>query len=705
MPIPRISQMGNICEKCKYFVDVYAKGEAMIMNMKIKRREAGFYICIGILAVLFTSVFSDIISSKVYNKVHYENITVVADGWDGLESNKSKIVDPYYSKDTEYEKLEYSSYNMEELEQAVVENKGFSVVEEGNARALIPEYEGAYIVFRFPVYPTSCLKFKIDPEVGGYQVYKGNEWVRSFGEYERGIESVNYFMFSLKEVFYIYIWYAFFYIVVWGLLFIMGIICCEIVSMLRKQKAKRKTKIFNTMVIGVFHFLYTCFTYNQNVERFAVGEGADAFYYMFPRYLDETGKLSFGVYLSNTYTFRGFIPHILAIMNNTIAAFLKLDVMYVHFFVFSILIAISFGFIIPMMAECIFESKDIKASPIIMYLLFSLFWRSHFFYYLTDIPAALMAIDSIAYMVYGLKNVEKSNKSFVIAGVFMGGAIGYRSAYSYVAYVALLVFIVIVFKYTHVDKKRKLKKVAGLLLLWTVGVIIVCWPQGIINIKRGHIGLFPYDGGFAYSIEDGETASLMETSFSGGIHSYQFMHQEGADKQELSIDGPLYAGKDYYLIKDILFLILARPKEFFSGYAKKLFWALSAGYESTYMPAPFLVRYSAEMVDFLSILNYLLLWNVLYHIFANEYKDKVGDKYLNIILIGALLSNVLPQGLLHIERRYFLFFYMLIYFYNSYIILKVKDYRKMLNVRYILCASIFSICCYSAKVTLQLNFL
>lgn len=686
---------------------------AVKFGLKVKKREIEFYICIGILAILFTTVFSGTISAKVFERAHYIDIAVVAEGWDGREKNESKIIDPYYLADegtisnTKEGKLEYSSYGLEQLENTVVLNEGFSVEEEDGIRALVPEYEGAYIVFKLPVYPTTCIGLQIDPETGGFGIYKNGEWIRSFGYYERGSET-NYFMFSTNELIYIYVWYVFYYIMIWGVLYISGVIFCEIISLLRRYRSEKGVmppyvKLWNAMIIGVFHFGYTCFTYSRNVERFMVGEGADAFYYMYPNYLDEAGGLSPGAYIGTTYPMRGYIPHAFAIVNNTIADFMNIDVMYIHFLLFAVLIGVSLGFIIPQMAECVLEKKCARVVPVIMYFLFMLFWRSHFFYYLTDVPAAILALDSIAYLVQGLK--DKSYKNFIFAGVFMGGAIGYRSAYSYVAYTALLICIIVIFKKDKEGIKKKIRKNLFYIICWGIGAVMILWPQGIINSKRGHAGIFPYDGGWAYSAEDGNTASLMETSFSGGLHAYQFMHVDGADKQTLNIDTPLYASKSLYLVKDMILMIFAQPKEFFSGYVKKLFWALSADYEAAYMSAPFPEKYSSEMIGFLSILNYLLLWNVLSHIFRGGFFDKTKEKCINLLLVGALISNVFPQGLLHIERRYFMFFYMIVYFYNAYSVFEVEDYKKIANIRYVIGACVFSICCYSIKATLQLNFL
>lgn len=663
------------------------------LNQKIAQRKIAkifadinksIILCICVLSIFFSLAFSELISDWVISKVHYSSITILASEWLVENGDKGEI------------RCDASIMG------TVFNNNGFGIsLSDQNCLVLRPQFDGAEISFELPIYPNIHLTFEPGEEDGAFLFLKNGNYIRTIATYERENHLINYYPFSLHELLYIYIWYIFFYIIITCFIFafILGTLILGR-KLTNKFQLNRKAKISSFVVLSLIYFFYLAINYYFQFELFQVSEIADAYYYMHPIYWDSEGHFSLQTYIDSSYSFRGYIQHLIAIIGQTVCNILKIDVMYFYFLLWAILIGGSICFIIPKLYETIFNKNAPFLSPIIMYTVFFLFWRAHGFYFLSDIPAAFLALNALTHIIIAL-NKEHNKKELMLAGVYIGGAAGFRSAYSYIAYA--FVFICII---KDIVQYRKLSKYAiaqGLIRsgMFCIGLFMILWPQIIINKARGHLGLFPYDQGWMYDAENGEVVSLMEFSFSFGLHSYQFMSNADADQQLKLIDNSLYEAKELYKIKDILYIILDNPRNFFVGYLKKIFWAISAGYETAYSAPPI----SNWQYNLLIILNYLLLWNVLFHLFVGKLFKKRQEYIITIILLCGLFLNVVPQGFLHIEKRYFLFSYLLIYLYNSFFLFEAGNSKTILNFKYCSGAILFSAICYAFRMTVQYNFL
>lgn len=636
-----------------------------------------------ILAVFFSLAFSELINGLVMERVSYKTITIKSVDWDTDDMDKGQIV------------------CSAEMIETIKSNNGYEIIPSTNSMSILrPLFEGAEVSFEMQVYPNMYITFEMGTDDGGFQCFKDGVYIRNIGDIEREKHIINYYVFSVPDLIYIYIWYIMFYIIISCLIFVLLNVILKIGNKLKTNYVfDKKEKLIGFIVIASFYFFYVSINYYKNFDLFQVVEGADAYYYMHPTYLDANGAFSLETYINTTYAFRGYIPHIIALIGNGVADFFHMDVMYFYFFFCALLIGGSISFVIPQLYEVTFKKKVSILSPIVFFFIFMLFWSGHSFYFMSDIPAAFLGVDALAFFVRAL-NGEKDGKHILATGICIGAAAGFRNAYAYIGYIFILICI---FKDIFQNKKLMMKNVISNIkrvVIFGIGIIIVLWPQAIINRERGHLGIFPYDGGYLYDIDDAEVISLKEWSFSHGMHRYNLSSDPDIDEQFKMIDGSLYVGKTNYKMNDILYIILSRPKEFFTGFLKKVFWALSVEYEVIYGG----LNIPQWQVSLLIIINYLLLYNTLSHMIVGKCFDKKSEKFINMIIILGLLLNVVPQGLLHIERRYFLFFYLLVYLYNSYFLVESGNFKKILSVRYSVSAVIFCAFCYAFRMTIQSNF-
>ena len=335
---------------------------------------------------------------------------------------------------------------------------------------------------------------------------------------------------------------------------------------------------------------------------------------------------------------------------------------------------------------------------LLTYAIFFLFWNNFYFFALTDIPAAMFAISGIAWMLEGIR--EEKNKHIFLGSIFLGISVNYRNAYNYVLYFTIFWMVLEI-----VQKKKKacLKKVAAVSGCVIVGILLVSWPQAVINFERGHIGLFTYDSGWIYDARSGNIISALKSDITTALHQYNvFSDPRNRDIQLFQIDQPYYTDK-YYSLGDMVYIILANPLQFLLGYAKKVFWAFSIGIESAYGA----IQFPYYIKEFAKLFHFYLIGNFIYILFSDKLLKYFKIKN-RIWFIGMGAVTVALQGALHIEKRYFLFYFLLIYFANGFLLSNFLQDKKIngqgVSCKYIFSITVFVFAGYVLEKLIEYNF-
>lgn len=673
---------------------------------------------IGIVSILLCMIFSYLVSDWVYmNVVKYHQISVSVNSSLEDGENNPRLLDNMYEENFDgitnaIDSKLYGFYNFEQLKDSVIDSQDVKVVEADESEYGYGYIEfmsaDSYLILELPVYPNTCLTFTDENNSFGISINdKEIGFERVIGALEQTystLSTLKIYLYNEKGCVYIYIYTIFAYVILFISFGCIILIICKMFSFLLcgnnfLNGECNPPKMF--LIIFLSYVAFTAITYKMNSEKFLVGPGSDAYYYMNPLAWDENGNFSLEVMANYLYSFRGYLSILPALCFNPIASLLGIDVMYLYFILYGIIVAFTMSVALPKLFESLTDRKAANIMCLFAYILFSLFWVNFYFYALTDIPSAMAAMCGLAYLFDYLKN-NKYSKVF-LSGLFIGIAIGYRSAYSYVFYM-MLIWLIIRLAINIYKKEIHVNQLFKCVLMMTCGMVLILLPQFVLNIERGHIGIFPYDGGCLYDMNALNVVGFTWADFTGGMHSYGYgTTTQNGDLQLAQIDQYYYMDK-YYTFKDLLYLVLSNPLNFFMGYFKRLFWAMSIGVVSAYSGLSFPKWWSTSV----SLVYYVLLGNVI-----NLFINKKLDKYFNItgrkLCIFLAVVTIVIQNMCHIEKRYFMVFQLFIFFLNAFIVMDyckdmVKDNRKI-SLKYIFTMLIFVCGCYTLKQTIYYNFL
>lgn len=668
-----------------------------------------------LLAFFWTLLLSGIVADIVYSHVRYDEVTFKTYAYDWKGGSSVKIIDNNYREErniTESYYRKYRSPSWSSIIDNVQENKGFTLVTGDkkfeNFSYFEADSEGACIIFRVPVYPTTSFTVLVGDNQYGISIENSaGEKIRDIGIGENYSDE-GYLccaVFSAKDYGYIFLQYFITYAILFIFILLVLVIFWRMFLYILHNWSfcSKLSPLIMFFLIAGFQFIYVSIRYFINPGAYEVTEMADAYYYMHPIVRNPDGQISIKTFVDGMYAFRGYIPSIIAAVCNSISARSGINIMLFYFILYAVISAFTFAVCMPLLYESLTDNKATNVSVLLSYVLFFIFWEGFLCFYLSDIPAALFAVCAIAFGSYGIRGGKKERIYYLFSGLFIGMAGGYRSAYSIVAYG--LWVVIIIRKVCACRKKgaakEKLLKPMLPVLMFGIGAIIILLPQFLINVYKGHIGFFPFNSGWKIDAHTGSIMTLTESSFTEGLHRYNFMGSDNGDKQLWLIDS-MFCTNRYYSIKEILYLLLTHPLEFIVGYCKKLFWAMSASSETIYTPGP-----SVVIRDFMRMLNYFLVGTMLYALGRGKNNLYASKKIKILYILGAALT-IFPQAILHIERRYFLFYFLLIYFYVGFIVLnglihgKNKDH--FFDNRYFIGIIAFIIFSFAASNTILYSF-
>lgn len=672
----------------------------------------------GVLTLMLCMVFAHSVSDYIYTNFT-KSVQVVIDVPHFLDDgiNNPRVIDNYYVEDTDgipdiVTEKKYGFYNFEQLKKTVVLSNDIKIVEADQSEIGYGYFEflseNAYIVLDLPRYPNTCLTISCDNNIYALSI-KDDKGIfeREIGEpentqYEHN--SVRIYPFSESGSGHIYVYYIVIYVLLYMALFVAVQILIEAVKYLlcKNRVLNKETNVWRGVFLFILlsYVIFTAAVYPQHREAFQNIEGSDAYYYMYPQVWDDNGNFSIQVAADYLYTFRGYFPIVFGLCTNFFSSLLGVDVMYFYFLFNGVLVAFTLGVAVPKLYKALTGREATNGMCLMMYLLFFLFWHNYFFYALTDISAAMFAMSGVSYS-FAFLNERKKGDLF-LGGFFLGWSICYRAAYTYVLYILAGWIVVELFWRKH--KKEILWRDVANIGMLCLGIVVICWPQFILNCLRDHVGLFPYNSGWAYDMNSQQGIDATWHDFTSGLHQYQIAMAQNKDVQLAKIDQYYYMNK-FYSFRDLLFLLLNNPIEFLMGYLKRLFWALSVTAEIAY---PRVFSWTEWQDIIVRMLNYVLLGNVIYSFFQKRADAYMKNK-IKILTACLAVSTICIQNLVHIEKRYFLIFHLFIYFLNTFILLDYcKDLiskKNKLSMRYVFAMMFWTCVCYTAFRTISDNFL
>ena len=185
--------------------------------------------------------------------------------------------------------------------------------------------------------------------------------------------------------------------------------------------------------------------------------------------------------LKRSYTFRGYITFAIPAIAQMIGTYLRVNSHWLFTMINNFFITILLVYIVPEIYNQISEKKAKNYHILILFFIFSFFWKGVYYSGLFDILGAVFLLWMI------LKIMKRKNKKDIfLAGIFGGIAALGRGNYVWTIVILFLVKILY-----DLIKTKKIS-LLNIFLFWA-GIVLICLPQIKINYDLGHIGLFPFD--------------------------------------------------------------------------------------------------------------------------------------------------------------------------------------------------------------------
>ncbi|WP_312103021.1 hypothetical protein [Pygmaiobacter massiliensis] len=608
-----------------------------------------------------------------------------------------------------------------QMKSLIVENQGFQIVEPDKSEYGFGYFEStepsAFITFNLPLWPETVITTMPG---GAYQVEVGIgtdvvSWVPHIAADDDSTISVYPFHNSNNAYLGMYIKFIFFYALLVGTIFaILYTIYVFLISVSKKNKiCFGYHPIALCCTIFFILFVWLSVTFQADPMRFAVKPPADAAYYMYPSFFDESGKFSLEFYVSTTMAHRGYYQQIVSLICNLLSTLLQIRPEYCHFFITSILVAVVFGIAIPEIYRVLTNRNPTNFSAIINFLLFFFYWRYLAIFVLSDIPSCMFAFGGCAFYLKGLK--EGKYRCILAAGALASCAANYRSTYKLQIYLFAILPLVL---YLAKRAMYKIKKSSGLdawvllhnfkTVVFTIvsfvgAAVFMALPQYYISTYTDAPSLFPHDIVWYQNYIDNYSQTLTEYSFQLGTKSYYFMSNEYLDTQMMRFWQTVYTDK-IYQVKDILYLCMSNPLDFFIILLKKFFYGMSVRLTGVY------VGVSSIFGNMALWMNYFIQGIVIYNAVASKGRKHIIGYPLYLFAVLGLVFTGVTAALLHIEYRYFLFSQIVIWMLFSFPILEYmmnrkKDCADSSAAPCLLSSLLYSIMALAACTTIECNFL
>ena len=527
---------------------------------------------------------------------------------------------------------------------------------------------GSSITFYSPVSPDAGVLFWVHPGCGAVSISTdGGEpvYYDLFSD-TGGTKTIYPFENSLFPVF--------LRLVLYGLQTVLFfVIILLIVNSLTSGKRKVSKLLTYPSCKKVFFILWGCL-YLFAVMQYLIGipnyltYGDQPYYWNFALIRD--GRWDVGLIAAEIYTPRGYLTSLLPNISKIIGTYFDIDPVYIYLIFPSAAIAWLSADIVPSLYEQLTNKKSTYFQVIVFTAVYLFFWNGYLTAALSDMYGAVAFLGGT---VYALKayHLPKKTTSFFLCGLCWAVACSFRIAYQYI--ILLLIFYAVLVKLIALYRLKKsgmmpqnhgatARRIMSGVFCAILAFVLVSLPQLQINLERGHIGLLPYDYDEAWTSMDGtEPASVMEWSANVTIADTYMGWPYGvaSDDQMLTMKPQMYDQKEMLSIPQLLSVYARSPIETLVYIAKKLVLAFDVKTSVNY---PNVLNWRGSTGLVFSLLNYTVLGSALYFVFAGKQLTKRER-----ILCGLFFAGmVLPQMFLHVEWRFFMATYILLYMFFAY---------------------------------------
>lgn len=362
--------------------------------------------------------------------------------------------------------------------------------------------------------------------------------------------------------------------------------------------------------------------------------------------------------LKGSYTFRGYITFAIPAIAQMLGSYLKINSHWLFTMINNFFIAVLLAYIIPEIHNQISEKKAKNYQILILFFIFSFFWKGVYYSVLFDIFGATFLL----WMVLKILKL-KTKKDVFLAGIFAGIAALCRGNYVWTVVILFLVKILY-----ELVKNKKISLI-NIFLFWA-GIIFVCLPQIKINYDLGYIGLFPFDKIGSYVPNEKLVSYLINESMRNLFLTYP-MHLGDKTSQQILIN---FSQETRLNMNQILSAFIYSPIETIIVVIKKLFLALDTRTNEAY---------PKELWDltFFSLINYFIIATSLFFL-----KNKVFTRKEKILGILLFVSAILPQTIMTVEWRYYIVLYFIVYYIFIFkfisLIEQKEKFRELKNKGY-----------------------
>ena len=449
---------------------------------------------------------------------------------------------------------------------------------------------------------------------------------------------VDYFPFANSKLFLIYTVGVY---ILLSILIYIGIM----IIFVKKKITSKKIDFLNSysplkmfFIIYILISLYVSYKFIFNTLPKSIyinGEffGDQEYYWKFGNYLFK-GK--YDEILKKGYTFRGYITFAIPAMAQMIGTYLRVNSHWLFTMINNFFIAILLAYIIPEIHNQLSDKKAKNYQILILFFIFSFFWKGVYYAVLFDIFGAVFLL----WMILKILK-QKNKKDIFLAGIFGGIATLCRGNY------VLTVMILFLVKIVYELFKNKKISLMNIFLFW-IGIILICLPQIKINYDLGHIGLFTFDkiGSYKPVPDEKVTVFLINESMRNFFLTYPMLIGDRTSQQILIN----FSQGARLTMNQIFSAFIYSPIETIIVIVKKIFLALDT---RTNEPYP------KELweLTFFSLINYFIIATSLFFT-----KNKLFTKKEKILGILLFVSAILPQTIMTVEWRYYIVLYFMVYY-------------------------------------------
>lgn len=264
------------------------------------------------------------------------------------------------------------------------------------------------------------------------------------------------------------------------------------------------------------------------------------------------------------------------------------------------------------------------------------------------------------FSVWALLEVkEKGSKYCFFSGAFISVAISYRMTYKHALYFGLFIALAMMILGA-IKKQMNIKKSLKEISLFCLGLVLVSIPQLYGNLYNGVFSLFPYT-------YEGSQQALSTSAWGLQVGVLVFGYPYGAIDPSfvnMATRTGLMNYHEGYSVITVLSTLSGQWLDTIIYIFKKLFFGFSPVREISYKsiitgyPNSFPFKHDSSFT-IIPTVNYIFMGITGYMLFAKKrlltHREIIG-------FIGIFLSLLLPQTFTHVEWRYFLPGYFIIYY-------------------------------------------